>query len=134
MLIADPIFEEPCDFCPIVKSVSAVTSHAGFSILTDVLVSKLEVGDDPAIKISSLELPLEDSVHVLQVASTVQLSVLEFAFVVETGLGLPLVEAFAVELAIFELPFVGISIVEAQASFAVEDVGEELPFVNNLLA
>lgn len=86
MPITDSVFKEAGDLGSIVECVGTVTSHTGFSILTYVFITKLEIRDHPAVKVASLELALEYSIHILQISCAVELSVLEFSFVVKPWL------------------------------------------------
>lgn len=65
MLITDSIFKAAGDLGSIVECVGAITSHTGFSILTYVFITKLEICDHSAVKVASLELALEYSIHIL---------------------------------------------------------------------
>ena len=86
MLVANSVFEEACDLGSIIECVGAVTSHAGFSIFTDIFVAELEIRYDSAVEVASLELALEYSIHILQIAGTVESSILEFSFVMQSWL------------------------------------------------
>ena len=86
MPITDSVFKEASDLGSVVECVSAIASHTGFSILTYVFITKLEIRDHSAVKVASLELALENSIHILQIACAVELSVLEFSFVVKPWL------------------------------------------------
>ena len=134
MAIADSVFEVASDFGAVIVSVTAVAGHLRFEVLSDVLVAELEVGDDFAVQESLLELPREHAIHVLQRARAMQLAVFEFAAIVEARLRCPLVVAFAAELAIFELTFVQIAVVNLKRSLPVEHICEEMAFVNILFA
>jgi len=134
MTVAHTILKVPSDLRAIVESVGAIASHLRFCVLANVPISKLEVGDDFAVKVAFLELSLEHAIHVLQGACSMQLAVLKLAFVVEARLGSPLVAAFTAELAVLELAVVGVSVVDLETAQAMEYVRQELSLIDILLA
>lgn len=100
-------------------------------VFPDVFVSKLEVDDDFATQVASLKLSVEDTIHVLKVACSMEFAILKFTLIIKTRLRRPFIVSFSVELSILKLSFIKVSVLEVQLTLTVEYIGEELPLVHN---
>jgi hypothetical protein len=103
-------------------------------VLADVLIAELEINDDFTVDVASLELTLEDTIHVCESSSAVEFTVVEFSFIAKSWLRAPFVEALATELSIFEKSTIVVIIMKLQLTVPMEDICQELSLVYNLLS
>lgn len=104
--VADAINEVSGDLRAVTERIATIAGHRRFGVLAHVAIAELVLRNDLPMEVAVLELALEDALHVGQCAISVHLSVFEFASIVLTRLGGPLVVAHAVELSILELAFI----------------------------
>jgi hypothetical protein len=98
--------------------------------LPRVLVSVTEVCDSFSLKEAKSEFSLKNSIGVVEDTEAMHFASLELSLIIELRVRGPTEFSLSMVLSVFELAIIGITIPPNNLALAMEDVGNELPFIN----
>jgi hypothetical protein len=131
MLVAHSVVENTNDLSVLGHIVVAPeTCHLRVMELPRVLVSITEVCDSFALKEAESEFSLKNSIGVVEDTEAMHFASLELSLIIELSVRGPTEFSLSMVLSVFELAIIGVTIPPNNLALAMEDVGNELPFIN----
>ena len=133
MFVAYSVVEHSNDLCVLGHIVVASkTCHLRVVELARVFISITEVGNSLALKKAESEFSLKNSIGVVEDSEAMHFASLELSLIKELSVRSPTEFSLSMILSVFELAIIGVTIPPNNLALAMEDVGNELPFINRL--